>query len=150
MEPFPHHINMTRHKDKILCLSNDPIIFMKDKARDLWHPHIDAIIITLCIIGIKVYWILVDDRSSANILFKLTLNIMNLIGAKFEPTALSLSGFIGDSVPSEGIFNLPVELGTSPYQHFQAMDFVIVNCPSSYNPIIGRSKLNQIRVITST
>ncbi|KAL5543300.1 hypothetical protein UlMin_011010 [Ulmus minor] len=75
---------------------------------------------------------------------------MNLVGVKIEPTASSLSGFTGDSISSEGILNLPVELGSSPCQHIQAVDFVLVDCPSPYNAIIGRPNLNKIRAVTST
>ncbi|KAL5560504.1 hypothetical protein UlMin_036715 [Ulmus minor] len=75
---------------------------------------------------------------------------MNLVGVKIEPTASSLSGFTGDSISSEGILNLLVELGSSPCQHIQAVDFVLVDCPSPYNAIIGRPTLNKIRVVTST
>ncbi|KAL5543867.1 hypothetical protein UlMin_007651 [Ulmus minor] len=75
---------------------------------------------------------------------------MNLVGVKVEPTASSLSGFTGDSISSEGILNLPVELGSSPCQHIQAVDFVLVDCPSPYNAIIGRPTLNKIRAVTLT
>ncbi|KAL5582898.1 hypothetical protein UlMin_015340 [Ulmus minor] len=75
---------------------------------------------------------------------------MNLVGVKIEPTTSSLSGFTGDSISSEGILNLPVELGSSPCQHIQAVDFVLVDCPSLYNAIIGRPTLNKIRAVTST
>ena len=55
-----------------------------------------------------------------------------------------------DNVPYEGILNLPVELGINPCQHIHLVDFVVVNCPSSYNAIIGRPTLNKIRDVTST
>ncbi|KAL5581043.1 hypothetical protein UlMin_013485 [Ulmus minor] len=100
--------------------------------------------------GRKVFRILVDNGSSADILFKSTFNRMNLVGVKVEPTSSSLSGFTGDNISSEGILNLPVELGSSPCQHIQAVDFVLVDCPSPYNAIIGRPTLNKIRVVTST
>ncbi|KAL5539722.1 hypothetical protein UlMin_043851 [Ulmus minor] len=122
-DPFPHQVNLTGHKEKIPRLSDDPIIFTESEARGLWHPHTDAIS---------------------------TFNRMNLVGAKIEPTASSLSGFTGDSISSEGILNLPVELGSSPCQHIQAVDFVLVDCPSPYNAIIGRPTLNKIRAVTST
>ena len=48
-DPFPHQINLTGHKNKIPHLSNDPIVFTEDEARGLWHPHIDAIVVNLCI-----------------------------------------------------------------------------------------------------
>ncbi|KAL5560242.1 hypothetical protein UlMin_036453 [Ulmus minor] len=149
-DPFSHQINLTGHKEKIPCLSNDPIVFTEGEARDLWHPHTDAIMVTLRIAGRKVYQILIDNGSSADILFKSALNRMNLIGAKIEPSASSLSGFTGDIVSSKGILNVPVELGYSPCQHNQAVDFVIVDCPSLYNAIIGRPTLNKIWAVTST
>ncbi|KAL5546086.1 hypothetical protein UlMin_005773 [Ulmus minor] len=149
-DPFPHQVNLTGHKEKIPRLSDDPIIFTESEARGLWHPHTDAIVVTLRIAGQKVFRILVDNRSSADILFKSTFNRMNLIGVKIEPTSSSLSGFTGDSISSEGILNLPVELGSSPCQHIQAVDFVFVDCPSPYNAIIGRPTLNKIRAVTST
>ncbi|KAL5576345.1 hypothetical protein UlMin_018044 [Ulmus minor] len=125
-DPFPHQVNLTGHKEKIPRLSYDPIIFTKSEARGLWHPHTDAIVVTLRIAGRKVFRILVDNGTS------------------------SLSGFTGDSISSEGILNLPVELGSSPCQHIQAVDFVLVDCPSPYNAIIGRPTLNKIRAVTST
>ncbi|KAL5577285.1 hypothetical protein UlMin_018984 [Ulmus minor] len=149
-DPFPHQVNLTGHKEKIPRLSDDPIIFTESEARGLWHPHTDAIVVTLRIAGRKVFWILVDNGSSADILFKSTFNRMNLVGVKIEPTASSLSGFTGDSISSEGILNLPVELGSSPCQHIQAVDFVLVDCPYPYNAIIGRLTLNKIHAVTST
>ncbi|KAL5547487.1 hypothetical protein UlMin_002718 [Ulmus minor] len=122
-DPFPHQVNLIGHKEKIPRLSDDPIIFTESEARGLWHPHTDAIS---------------------------TFNRMNLVGVKIEPTTSSLSGFTGDSISSEGILNLPVELGSSPCQHIQAVDFVLVDCPSPYNAIIGRPTLNKIRAVTST
>ncbi|KAL5577222.1 hypothetical protein UlMin_018921 [Ulmus minor] len=75
---------------------------------------------------------------------------MNLVGAKFEPIKLALYGFTGDNVSFEGVLNLPVELGTHPCQHIQSVNFVVVDCSSSYNAIIGQPTLNAIRAVTST
>ncbi|KAL5569586.1 hypothetical protein UlMin_026161 [Ulmus minor] len=75
---------------------------------------------------------------------------MNLVGAKFEPIKSALYSFTGDSVSSEGVLNLPIELGTHPCQHIQSVNFVVMDCPSSYNAIIGRPTLNAIRAVTST
>ncbi|KAL5578951.1 hypothetical protein UlMin_011393 [Ulmus minor] len=149
-DPFPHQINLTEHKEKIPRLSNDPIVFTEDEARGLWNPHTDAIVVTLRIARRKVFQILVDNGSSTDILFKSTFNRMNLVGVKIDPRTSSLSGFTRDNISSEGILNLPVELGSSPCQHIQDVDFVIIDFPSPYNAIIGRLTLNKIRVVTST
>ncbi|KAL5583083.1 hypothetical protein UlMin_015525 [Ulmus minor] len=125
-------------------LSNEPIIFTEEEASGLWHPHKDAIVVALRIASRKVYKILIDNGSSADILFRSTLNRMDLVGAKFNPIKSALYGFTGDSIHSEGVLNLPVELGTHPCQHIQSVEFVVVDCPSSYNAIIGRPTLNAI------
>ncbi|KAL5583362.1 hypothetical protein UlMin_015804 [Ulmus minor] len=148
--PYPQQVNLAEHRDKIPRLSNDPIIFTEEEASGLWHLHKDAIVVSLRIASRKVYKILIDNRSSADILFRSTLNRMNLVGAKFEPIKSALYGFTGDSVSSEGVLNLPIELGTHPCQHIQSVNFVVVDCPSSYNAIIGRPNLNAIRAVTST
>ncbi|KAL5547272.1 hypothetical protein UlMin_006959 [Ulmus minor] len=149
-EPYPKQVNLAEHRDKIPRLSNEPIIFTEEEASGLWHPHKDAIVVSLRIASRKVYKILIDNGSSADILFRSTLNRMNLVGAKFEPIKLALYGFTGDSVSSEGVLNLPIELGTHPCQHIQSVNFVVVDCPSLYNPIIGRPTLNAIKAVTST
>ncbi|KAL5544419.1 hypothetical protein UlMin_008203 [Ulmus minor] len=149
-EPFPHQINLAEHKNKAPRFSNEPIIFTEEEASGLWHPHKDAIVVALRIASRKVYKILIDNGSSADILFRSTLNRMDLVGAKFNPIKSALYGFTGDSIHSEGVLNLPVELGTHPCQHIQSVEFVVVDCPSSYNAIIGRPTLNAIRAVTST
>ncbi|KAL5578855.1 hypothetical protein UlMin_011297 [Ulmus minor] len=149
-ELFPHQVNLAEHKNKAPRLSNEPIIFTEEEASGLWHPHKDAIVVALRIASRKLYKILIDNGSSANILFRSTLNRMDLVGAKFEPIKSALYGFTGDSTHSEGVLNLAVELGTHPCQHIQSVEFVVVDCSSSYNAIIGHPTLNAIRAITST
>ncbi|KAL5555626.1 hypothetical protein UlMin_037862 [Ulmus minor] len=88
--PYPQQVNLAEHRDKIPRLSNKPIIFTEEEASGLWHPHKDAIFVSLRIASRKVYKILIDNESSANILFCSTLNRMNLVGANFEPIKLAL------------------------------------------------------------
>ncbi|KAL5578015.1 hypothetical protein UlMin_019714 [Ulmus minor] len=146
-DPVEH---LETYKNKVPCHSNESIIFTEEEASGLWHPHKHAIVVSLRIASRKVYKILIDNGSSVDILFRSTLNKMNLMGVKFEQIKSELYGFTGDSVSSEGVLNLPVELGTHPCQHIQFVNFVVVDCPSSYNAIIGRPTLNIIRAVTST
>ena len=41
-------------------------------------------------------------------------------------------------------------VGTYPKTVSKTVDFLVVNCPSAYNTIIGRLTLNRLRVVTST
>ncbi|PSS08067.1 Retrotransposon gag domain protein [Actinidia chinensis var. chinensis] len=49
-----------------------------------------------------------------------------------------------------GWIKLPVTLGTEPHQITAWQDFIVVDCPSPYNAILGRSTLGGTRAITST
>ena len=69
---------------------------------------------------------------------------------QFKPMKSTRYDFTGDSVHFKRVLNLTTELGTHPCQHIQSVEFVVVDCPSSYNAFIGRPTLKAIRAITST
>ena len=55
--------------------------------------------------------ILINNESSADVLFKSTLNKNGPSQSEFEPVKLPFDGFTGDSVHSKKVLTLPVELG---------------------------------------
>ena len=50
----------------------------------------------------------------------------------------------------KGIVTLTVTVGTHLKQLTRQLDFLVVDCPSSYNVIIGRPTLNRSKAATST
>ena len=53
-------------------------------------------------------------------------------------------------IQSVGTITLPVVVGTYPQQIAKEVNFLIVDCSSSYNAIIGRPTLNNWKAMTST
>ena len=49
-----------------------------------------------------------------------------------------------------GTVTLPVVVGSYPQQITKSDNFLVVDCSSSYNAIIGRPTLNSWKVVTST
>ena len=49
-----------------------------------------------------------------------------------------------------GTITLPMVVGAYPQQVTKDMNFLVVDCSSSYNVIIGRPTLNSLKVVTST
>ena len=45
---------------------------------------------------------------------------------------------------------MTITVGAHPRQLIRQLDFLVVDCPSSYNVIIGRPTLNRWKVATST
>ncbi|GFY96586.1 hypothetical protein Acr_11g0008920 [Actinidia rufa] len=56
----------------------------------------------------------------------------------------------GNTTQPLGWINLPITLGTEPHQTTVWQDFIVVDCPSPYNAILGRPTLGGIKAITST
>ena len=50
----------------------------------------------------------------------------------------------------EGSIDLPFTAGEPPCQITLIVSFLVVRCPSTYNAIIGRPTLNNLRAVTST
>ena len=59
-------------------------------------------------------------------------------------------GFSGDRLYPNGIVTLTVTVGAYPKQLTRQLDFLVVDCPSSYHVIIGRPTLNRWKSATST
>ncbi|GFS31826.1 hypothetical protein Acr_00g0019390 [Actinidia rufa] len=67
-----------------------------------------------------------------------------------RPVHSLLVGFTGDRVTPLGSIALPVTLGDAPRQTTKMVTFLVVDCPSAYNIIVGRTALNEFKAIPST
>ena len=67
-----------------------------------------------------------------------------------HPFDSPLVNFSRDRVYPKGIVTLTITVGSYPKQLTRQLDCLVVDCPSSYNVIIGRLTLNQWKSTTST
>ena len=75
---------------------------------------------------------------------------MNLGQDQFRQVHSPLVGFGGMKVQPIGTITLPAIVGTHPQQVTRNVNFLVVDCSSSYNAIIGRPTLNSWKAVTST
>ena len=61
-----------------------------------------------------------------------------------------LVGFGGMKVQPVDTISLPVVVGAYPQQITKNVNFLVIDCSSSYNAIIGRPTLNSWKAVTST
>ena len=99
---------MAEHVAKLSTRENTVISFTNNGARHLIHPHIDALVVTLSVVNGKVFRILINTGSLADILFALAFRQMNVGGAKTRPIKTRLYGFGRERVYAEGAIQLPV------------------------------------------
>ena len=61
-----------------------------------------------------------------------------------------LVGFGGTIVYPLGTVTLPITIGDYPQQITKDVTFLVVDCSSAYNAILGRPTLNSWKAVTST
>nr|XP_023897474.1 uncharacterized protein LOC112009369 [Quercus suber] len=128
-----------------------PIIgFSEEDAQRLHHPHDDAIVVSLRVGDYNLHQVLVDNGSSADILYYPAFQQMRTGREKLVPTNAPLVGFGGTKVFPLGAITLLVTIGDYPQQITEDMTFLVVNCSSTYNAILGRPTLNSWKAGTST
>ncbi|KAL5836642.1 hypothetical protein ACOSQ3_013811 [Xanthoceras sorbifolium] len=113
---------------------NYPNSFSSDKYTDLLNPQHDALVISLTVANCLIKQILVDNGSSTNVLFLGALREMHIDECNIVCHSTILVGFNGEHKNTKGEIVLPVyaeevNLNTR---------FLILNCLSSYNIIMGR------------
>ncbi|XP_062114446.1 uncharacterized protein LOC133825533 [Humulus lupulus] len=130
-------------------MTNQVITFFKDDARRVPFPHHDPLVVESHISNMMVAWILVDDGSSVNILFKSSYEKIGQTTSDLSPCTLNLSEFSEEGLISMGQIKLLVTLGEVPRQAFKYCTFVVVDWSSTYNAILGRPTLVEFGAITS-
>ncbi|XP_065623492.1 uncharacterized protein LOC136064943 [Quercus suber] len=128
--------------------TDEPTIsFTNEEAEGIHHPRDDAIVITLLIAYYRTKRVLVDNGSSADILYCPTFQQMRLRRDQHHPASSPLIGFGGMKVQPVGTIILPVMVGSYPQQITKEVNFLVVDCSFSYNAIIGRPTLNSSKAI---
>uniref|UniRef100_A0A2N9G648 Uncharacterized protein n=1 Tax=Fagus sylvatica TaxID=28930 RepID=A0A2N9G648_FAGSY len=126
-----------------LKMDDQVISFSEDDARNIHHPHDDALVVTLTIAGFLTRRVLIDNGSSADIIYLPAYQQMKIDKEQLKPIDIPLVGFTGDKVKPLGVVSLIVEAGTYPKQVRTSVEFLVVDCPSAYNVIIGELKGDQ-------
>ena len=144
-----HNIMVVQRPPKNVRLDDQIISFSEKDARGTHQPHDDALVIMINIAGFTTRRVMVDNGSSADILYLPAYQQIRLDKDKLRPMDAPLVGFTGDKVCPVGIVTLPITVGTHPKTVSKTIDFLVVNCPSAYNAIIGRPTLNRLRAVTS-
>ena len=125
------------------------ITFSDSDMEGSQHPHDDPLVIRVIVANKIVHRVLIDNGSSADIIFALAFNKMGIGREKLEPVNTYLLGFSGERVLPLGSVQLVLTLGDPPCHATTTIKFLIVDAPSAYNMLLGRPSLNAIRVVPS-
>ena len=126
------------------------IMFSKEDARGVKQSQDDPLLIMLMIEGFNIERVLVDNGSSANIIYLSAFQQLKVDPERLCPFESPLVNFNRDRVYPKGIVTLTVTVGSYPRQLTRQLDFLVVDCLSSYNMTIRRPTLNRWKAATST
>ena len=135
---------------KIARRKSPIIVFLEEDARRLHHPHDDALVVSIRVGDYNVHRVLVDNGSSADILYYPAFQQMGIDRARLILTNAPLVGFGGTRVFLLGAVTLSVTAGDYPQQITKDITFLVVDCSSAYNGILGRPTLNSWKTAIST
>ena len=136
------NVQLTGSVPKIARRESLIIGFLEEDARLLHHPHNDALVVSVRVGDYNVHRMLVDNGSSADILYYPAFQQMGIDRAQLIPTNAPLVGFEGIRVLPLGAIMLSVTVGDYPQQITEDVTFLVVDCSSAYNGILGRPTLN--------
>ena len=125
------------------------ITFSDSDLEGCQHPHDDPLVVRAIVANKTVHRVLVDNGSSADIIFASAFDKMDIRREKLELVNTHLREFSGEKVLPLGSIQLVLTLGESPCQATTTARFLIVDAPSAYNMLLGRPSLNAIKSIPS-
>ncbi|GAV65280.1 LOW QUALITY PROTEIN: hypothetical protein CFOL_v3_08795, partial [Cephalotus follicularis] len=135
MQQYPH--------SKMLNLGeeDEAISFSEADYEGVRLLHDDPVVVTLQMELFTMNRILIDSESSTDIL-KHAFDQLRIPTNQLRPVKTPLIGFVGEMVHPLGSIELSVVAGTAPRKNEVQMTFLVVDTPSQYNAIVGRSWLN--------
>ncbi|XP_030936296.1 uncharacterized protein LOC115961455 [Quercus lobata] len=98
----------------------------------------------------NMHRVLIDNGNSIDILYYPAFQQMRIDKERLIPTNAPLVGFGGSRVFPLGAVTLSVTVGDYPQQITRNVTYLVVDCSSAYNAIVGRPTLNSWKVVTST
>ncbi|CAL9018622.1 unnamed protein product, partial [Prunus brigantina] len=126
-----------------------PITFCEEEERGVILPHDDPIIIRADISNFDVGRILVDTGSSVSVMFAEAFNELQVPSHLLDRSITPLVSFSGEVVQPIGSIHLPISIGAAPQRRTITTPFLIIDCPTVYNVILGRPAMAQMKVFIS-
>ena len=110
------------------------------------QPHDDALVITLQIGGYDVKKVMVDQGSTAEIMYPDLYKGLNLKAENLTPYSSPLVSFEGKIIIPKGQIRLPVQTSSEVVE----VDFIVVDAYSLYTAIVARPWLHTLGAVSST
>ncbi|XP_057746504.1 uncharacterized protein LOC130965760 [Arachis stenosperma] len=126
------------------------ISFTKEDGQGIIPGHDDPVVITMILANSHLHRTLVDQGSSADILFKPAFDKLGLVEKELRAYPDTLYGLEGTPIKPLGFIPLHTTFGKGAKSKILSIDFIVVDVGSAYNALIGRTTLNRLGAVVST
>jgi len=126
------------------------LVFTKADLCDFVPHDNDPVVISVVTAGRRVHRVLMDQGSSADVMFWSTFNKLQLSPDLLRPYTGCLYGFAGDQVEVRGYLELRTTFTDGTASRTESIRYLVVNANSAYNILLGRPPLNRLRAVAST
>ncbi|RDX71123.1 hypothetical protein CR513_49569, partial [Mucuna pruriens] len=123
-------------------------ISFKEEDRRCDQVGDEPMVISVAAEGFKVERVLVDQGSSANILYGSTYRKLGL--SELKEMRGCLYGFSGEKVPIKGTVEIETTFGEGSNTRRILVVYTVIEAEASYNIIMGRPALNRLKAVVST
>jgi len=144
---YLRRVNSVTH----LPLQSQPSITFSDADFSVNDPkQDDPVIVTASIANWRVHKILIDQDSSADVLYWSTFLKLNIPKTAVQSYTELLLGFAGQRVHATGFVDLLTTFEAGQAYKTLVVRYILIYADTSYNVLIGRHTLNQLGAIVST
>lgn len=124
-------------------------MWTKNDEDRVLYPYKDAVVIKANVANKEFNKILVNSGSSVDVLFKYALEEMGITNLSLEHTNTFLKGFGRGRLTPLGVVELPVMIGSRPFEKSMMLNFVVVEEDNAYQMIFGRPFLRISKSVMS-
>ncbi|GKV11612.1 hypothetical protein SLEP1_g22854 [Rubroshorea leprosula] len=128
---------------------NQPITFTSADLDTVVTPHNDPLVTSVMINNCEVQRVVVDTGSAPDIMYFHCFESLGLDLALLHKYDGPIYGFNNQPVPVEGVLTLHVAFGSGRTYVAPLVRFFVVKMASSFNIVIGRPTLTEIRAVVS-
>ncbi|GKV21693.1 hypothetical protein SLEP1_g31647 [Rubroshorea leprosula] len=128
---------------------NQSVTFTSADLEGVVTPHNDPLVTSVIINNCEVQRALIDTGSAPDIMYYHCFESLGLDPALLQKYDGPIYGFNNQPVPVEGVLRLNVTFGSGRTYVTPSVRFLVVKMPSSFNLVIGRPTLTEIRAIVS-
>ncbi|GKU96467.1 hypothetical protein SLEP1_g9699 [Rubroshorea leprosula] len=126
-----------------------PITFTSVDLETVVTPHNDPLVTSVTINNCEVQRVLVDTGSAPDIMYFHCFESLRIDPALLQRYDGPIYGFNNQPVPVEGVLTMNVAFGSGRSYVTPTVRFLVVKMASSFNAVIGRPTLTEIRAVVS-